>query len=109
MTTWALCAINRHANHHNDASVEFWNLKTYNKQGRKEVPIMFGDSYLFAGLLAICPPLWHRVYNLRLIDWDLNMANNAEKGIAYWCNVRSGQKALIEHAELNLKAYAGMA
>mgnify|MGYP001043726912 CR=1 FL=1 len=109
VTTWGLCAINRHANHHNDASVEFWDLKAYNKQGRKEVPIMFGDSYLFAFALALCPPLWNRVYNPRLIEWDLNMANDAEKGIAYWCNIRSGQKALIEHAELNLKAYADKA
>ena len=109
LSYWGSVAISRHANHHANASVEFWDLAAYNKQGRKDTPTMFGDSYLFAILLALCPPLWHRVYNQRLIDWDLNMASDEEKGLAYWNNIRSGQKALIEHAELNLKAYADKA
>ena len=88
---WATVAIARHAHHHADADVEFWDLKPY----VTEAPRMpFG--YLLTIICALIPPLWHTIMNQLLIKWDRELASEEERSIAAKENIVSGQDALIE-------------
>ncbi len=89
MSNWFLCAINRHSHHHADASVEFWDLKPL----IHEAPHTPG-GYTTAFMYALVPPLWHRKISPLLLQWDREMATEAERRLAAEENVKSGVKQL---------------
>lgn len=92
MSNWFLCAINRHAHHHADASVEFWNLKPL----INEAPHTLG-GYTTAFMYALVPPLWFKKISPLLLDWDQRLATPAERRLAAEQNVKSGVKELMNH------------
>ena len=95
MSFWATVAISRHAHHHANADIEFWDLKPF----PKDAPTTpFG--YFLTGLICQIPPLWHAVMNQKLIDWDQNFATPQEQKLAAKANLESGQEMLVKSANL---------
>ena len=95
MSFWATVAISRHAHHHANADIEFWDLKPF----PKDAPTTpFG--YFLTGLICQIPPLWHAVMNQKLIDWDQNFATPQEQKLAAKANLDSGQDMLVKSANL---------
>lgn len=64
-----------HAHHHRSARVPFWELKP--NEGAPRLPI----AYQSASLIALIPPLWKRIVDPILYDWDNNMANEEERAL----------------------------
>ena len=94
LSYWGTVAISRHAHHHADADVEFWDLKPFPSDS-PQMP--FG--YILTMLMAAVPPLWHMVMNRKIIEWDETFASEEEKALAAQANLESGQDELIETAE----------
>jgi alkane 1-monooxygenase len=88
LSCWALFNLPRHAHHHARGSVPFHAL-----QPMPEAPAMLG-GYMFTLLVAMLPPLWHRWMTPRLLQWDAQHANAAERELARQANARSGLSAL---------------
>jgi alkane 1-monooxygenase len=63
-----------------------------------EAPAMLG-GYMFTLLVAMLPPLWHRWMTPRLLQWDAQHANAAERELARQANARSGLSALARAAQ----------
>jgi len=94
LSYWGTVAISRHAHHHANADVEFWDLKPF----PTEAPTTpFG--YVLTGLIAFFPPLWHMVMNRKLIEWDNTFASGEERKIAAQRNLDSGQEELIQEGK----------
>ena len=101
LSYWATVAISRHAHHHANADVEFWNLEPF----PKEAPAMpFG--YALTAIMAFIPPLWHTVMNQKLIEWDNTLASKEEREIAAQRNLESNQPALVAEANKYLSQQA---
>ena len=93
LSCWALFNLPRHAHHHARGSVPFHAL-----QPMPEAPAMLG-GYMFTLLVAMLPPLWHRWMTPRLLQWDAQHANAAERELARQANARSGLSALARAAQ----------
>ena len=63
----------RHAHHHRFAMKPFWQLEV-----EPEGPVM-PHGYLTMIVLSLAPPIWHRVIDPVLANWDATMANEAER------------------------------
>jgi len=101
LSYWGTVAISRHAHHHANADVEFWDLKPF----PSEAPTTpFG--YVLTGLIAFFPPLWHMVMNRKLIEWDNAFASDEERKIAAQRNLDSGQEELIQEGKKYLDQMA---
>jgi len=59
---------------------------------------MMIGGYLTTILVAMIPPLWHRLMTPRLIAWDRSYASPAERRLATRANARSGLAALVQAA-----------
>lgn len=101
---WLTSAISRHAHHHANADIEFWNLEPMTE----EAPTT-PAGYLGAFLLASVPTLWHQVMNTKLLEWDEKFATEEEKEQAAIANLNSGQAVLIEAGRKYLKNKASAA
>jgi alkane 1-monooxygenase len=93
LSCWALFNLPRHAHHHARGSVPFHAL-----QPMPEAPAMLG-GYMTTLLVAMLPPLWHRWMTPRLLQWDAQHANAAERELARQANARSGLPALARAAQ----------
>jgi alkane 1-monooxygenase len=93
LSCWALFNLPRHAHHHARGSVPFHAL-----QPMPEAPAMLG-GYMFTLLVAMLPPLWHRWMTPRLLQWDAQHANAAERELARQANARSGLSALARASQ----------
>ena len=94
LSYWGTVAISRHAHHHADADIEFWNLRPMPNDAPTTA---FG--YVLTAISALIPPLWHTVMNPKLLEWDEKFANDDERKLAVQANLDSGQELLIESAE----------
>jgi len=63
----------RHSSHHLNASLRYWELKTF-----KDGP-MLPMGYMSMILVALVPSLWRKVMNPRLREWDAKYANDEER------------------------------
>ncbi len=90
MSNWFLCAINRHAHHHADASIEFWNLKPLVHEA-PHAPAGYTTTFFY----ALIPPLWFKKISPLLLEWDRTMASEAERRLAAEQNVKSGVPYLV--------------
>ena len=69
----ALYNLPRHSNHHMFASKPFWAL-----EANAAAPLLpYGYKTMI--VLALVPPLWRRVIDPRLRDWDARFATQAER------------------------------
>ena len=54
-------------------------------------------GYLFLIYMALLSPWWyHKIMAKKLLDWDINYANNDEREIAKEDNKKSGIKILMQ-------------
>lgn len=67
--------LGRHADHHLAGGKPFWDLEL--KAGAPVLP--FG--YPTAALVALIPPLWHRMIDPLLVAWDQQMASEGERSL----------------------------
>jgi fatty acid desaturase len=63
----------RHADHHVSAAKPFWEL-----DARPDCPIV-PCGYLTAVVCSLFPPLWHRMVDPLLAEWDRRMASDEER------------------------------
>lgn len=72
ISSWSLFNLTRHAHHHANANVPFQNLKPFT-----DAPIM-PSGYLGTMLLTLIPPLWYKVMEPKLAQWDATHASEEE-------------------------------
>ncbi|MGA7981762.1 MAG: fatty acid desaturase [Chromatiaceae bacterium] len=87
-TSWAFIEIGRQADHHDRGETHFWEL-TGVGQAPDGAPNP-GWGYYTEFVLALIPPLWHRVYKRKLAIWDRDFASPAERKIAQEINRKVG-------------------
>jgi alkane 1-monooxygenase len=75
--------ITNHVEHHQDPDRPYYALVP-----RRKGPQM--RNILLWGIAAFFPPIWNRVIQPRLKDWDLNHANADERALAREANRRAG-------------------
>lgn len=75
--------ITNHVEHHQDPDRPFYALKP-----RPQGPQM--RNILLWGIAAFFPPIWNRLIQPRLKDWDLNHASAEERALAREANRRAG-------------------
>lgn len=94
MSFWLTSAISRHAHHHANADIEFWNLEPMVDKAPTTIA-----GYIPTFLLAAIPPLWHHLMNKKLLEWDEQFASEAEKEKIAVANLNSKQAVLIDAAQ----------
>jgi alkane 1-monooxygenase len=82
--------LTRHSSHHENASLEYWELKAY-----PEAPEMPGGYLSSVYLVLFTPWIYHRIMAPKLKDWDTNFASNDEYLLAEVQNKNSGLNYLI--------------
>lgn len=91
ISSWALFNLTRHSHHHAQGEVPYQDLRPY-----PDAPMMIG-GYLSAMLVALIPPLWHRLMTPRVLGWDRDYATAEERKLAAAANARSGLAAPAAH------------
>ena len=84
ISSWALFNLTRHSHHHAQGEVPYQDLQPY-----PNAPMMMG-GYLTTISVALCPPLWQRLMKPRVLAWDRDHANAAERALAARANARAG-------------------
>ncbi|GEM_PF-4848352 len=93
-----------HSTHHSDGSLAVFNIPIHT-----HTPRIIGDSLLAGYFLALIPPLWHTIYNNKLMEWDSNFAEESQKALAYSYSLDSQQVMLTKHAQNNLQHHVDKA
>jgi len=82
--------LTRHSSHHENTSLEYWELKAY--PDAPEMPL----GYLSCVYLVLFLPwIYHRIMAPKLKEWDEKLANNSEKILAKKQNKASGLAYLM--------------
>ena len=88
VSSWAMFNLTRHSHHHAQGEVPYQDLKPY-----PDAPMMI-SGYLTTIIVALIPPLWHRLMIPKLQAWDRDFATERERQLAAEANARSGLSAL---------------
>ncbi|WP_028102372.1 alkane 1-monooxygenase [Pseudoduganella violaceinigra] len=83
ISSWAMFNLTRHSHHHANANVHYQDLNPF-----PDAPMM-ASGYLGTMMLALVPPLWHRLMAPRLAAWDRDHATDAERALALSAKVRT--------------------
>ena len=75
VSSWSLFNLSRHSHHHAQAHVPFHRLKPY-----PNAPMML-SGYLGTMSITLIPPLWFKLMQPKLEDWDKNYASHDEKAL----------------------------
>jgi alkane 1-monooxygenase len=90
VSSFFLFNLTRHSSHHENAQLEYWELKAYSDA--PEMPL----GYLSCVYLVLFMPwLYHRIMAPKLKDWDLNFASEGEHRLAQKQNRSSGLPYLM--------------
>jgi alkane 1-monooxygenase len=92
LSSWTLFNLTRHSHHHAQGEVPFQDLRPL-----PGAPTMVA-GYLTTIVFTLIPPLWHRLMTPRLLAWDRDQANDAERRLAAAASLRSGLPALVRAA-----------
>ena len=84
ISSWSMFNLTRHSHHHAQGEVPYPELKPI-----AEAPMMIG-GYLTTVLVAMIPPLWHRLMTPKVLEWDRRYASDDERRLAERANQRSG-------------------
>ncbi|MCF4165352.1 fatty acid desaturase [Zavarzinia compransoris] len=84
ISSWSMFNLTRHSHHHAQGEVPYQDLKPF-----PEAPQMI-SGYLTTILVAMVPPLWHRLMTPKVIDWDRHYASPGERRLAARANEKSG-------------------
>ncbi|MBB6342165.1 alkane 1-monooxygenase [Pseudomonas fluvialis] len=88
ISSWTMFNLTRHSHHHAQGEVPYQDLKPF-----PDAPMMVG-GYLTTIIVALIPPLWHKLMTPKVLDWDQRYATDEERLLAIQANARSGIRAL---------------
>jgi NAD(P)H-flavin reductase/ferredoxin len=88
ISSWTMFNLTRHSHHHAQGEVPYQDLEPY-----PDAPMMI-NGYLTTIVVAMVPPLWHRLMTPKVLAWDRDFATGAERRLAAAANARSGIPAL---------------
>jgi fatty-acid desaturase len=92
VSSWTMFNLTRHSHHHAQGEVPYQDLRPY-----PDAPVMI-SGYLNTMVVAMIPPLWHKLMTPKVLAWDRDFATNEELALAARANARSGIRALQEQA-----------
>jgi NAD(P)H-flavin reductase/fatty-acid desaturase len=98
VSSWTMFNLTRHSHHHAQGEVPYQDLRPY-----PDAPMMI-NGYLTTIMIAMVPPLWHRLMTPKVLAWDRDYATDEERVLAARANAKSGIPALQRHAELGTSA-----
>jgi alkane 1-monooxygenase len=84
--------LTRHSHHHAQGEVPYQNLRPY-----PDAPMMI-NGYLTTLVVALIPPLWHKLMTPKVLAWDRDYASIEERVLAARANERSGLSAFSREA-----------
>lgn len=88
ISSWALFNLTRHSHHHAQGEIPYQDLRPF-----PDAPMMV-NGYLTTILIAMIPPLWHKLMTPKVMAWDRDYAIAEEKALAATANACSGISAL---------------
>ena len=83
VSSWAMFNLTRHSHHHAKASVPFHQLKPMANS-----PEMI-SGYLGTIVVAMIPPLWHKLMTPKVLEWDKKFASKEEQPLIKAANRKS--------------------
>jgi fatty acid desaturase len=89
VSSWSMFNLTRHSHHHAQGEVPYHALRPY-----PDAPMMI-SGYLTTLIVAMIPPLWHRLMTPKVLEWDRHYANPDERRRAAEANAKSGISGLI--------------
>lgn len=89
VSSWTMFNLTRHSHHHAHGEVPFQDLAPM-----PDAPKMLG-GYLTTILVAMCPPLWHKLMTPKVLEWDRVYASPEEKELIKKANAASGVRAFM--------------
>jgi NAD(P)H-flavin reductase/ferredoxin len=92
VSSWTMFNLTRHSHHHAQGEVPYQDLRPY-----PDAPMMI-NGYLTTILVAMLPPLWHRLMTPKVLAWDRDYATDEERKLAAGANARSGLAQLQSSA-----------
>lgn len=84
ISSWSMFNLTRHSHHHAQGEVPYQDLKPF-----PEAPMMIG-GYLTTILVAMVPPLWFKLMDPKVKEWDLKYASPEELKLSEAANKRAG-------------------
>jgi alkane 1-monooxygenase len=90
ISSWTMFNLTRHSHHHAQGEVPYHELRPY-----QDAPMML-NGYLTTLVVAMIPPLWHRLMTPRVLAWDRDFATREEQTLAARANSLSGIPAMRE-------------
>lgn len=88
LSSWTMFNLTRHSHHHAQGEVPYQDLKPF-----PGAPMMIG-GYLTTIVVAMIPPLWHKLMTPKVLAWDRDHAVPEERELAARANAASGIKSL---------------
>jgi len=88
VSSWAMFNLTRHSHHHAQGEVPYQDLRPY-----PNAPMMI-NGYLTTIVVALIPPLWHRLMTPKVLAWDRDFATAEERELALQANAHSGIEAM---------------
>jgi alkane 1-monooxygenase len=92
VSSWTMFNLTRHSHHHAQGEVPYQDLRPY-----PNAPMMI-NGYLTTIIVALVPPLWHRLMTPKVLAWDRDYASAEERALAAAANRRSGLRAFERQA-----------
>jgi NAD(P)H-flavin reductase/ferredoxin len=92
ISSWAMFNLTRHSHHHAQGEVPYQSLEPI-----PDAPMMI-SGYLATIVVAMIPPLWHRLMTPKVLAWDRDYASDEERLLAAHANARSGIPGLQQAA-----------
>lgn len=89
ISSWTMFNLTRHSHHHAQGEVAYQDLQPF-----PGAPMMIG-GYLTTIVVAMVPPLWHRLMTPKVLAWDREHAVRGEHALAARANAASGIPALV--------------
>lgn len=94
ISSWSMFNLTRHSHHHAQGEVAYQDLKPY-----RQAPMMI-NGYLTTLVIAMIPPVWHRLMTPKVIAWDRDYASADERKLAAIANEKSGLSAFRSNAKV---------
>jgi len=92
ISSWAMFNLTRHSHHHAQGEVPYQDLKPF-----PDAPMMI-NGYLTTIMVAMLPPLWHKLMTPKVLAWDRDYASPRELQLAAEANAASGIPAMMAMA-----------
>ncbi len=90
ISSWTMFNLTRHSHHHAQGEVPYHELKPY-----PDAPMMI-NGYLTTIIVAMLPPLWHKLMTPKVLAWDRDYATGEELELAARANEKSGIPEMME-------------